>query len=69
VGAFTVGTGPGCATAVINSMLGRKGKCCCSLDSGDDGDGASSSCCCWECLPTVPLLWTADKLSSEENFL
>jgi len=46
VGAFTVGTGPGCATAVINSMLGRKGKCCCSLDSGDDGDGASSSCCC-----------------------
>jgi len=46
--AFTVGTGPGCATAVINSMLGRKGECCCSLDNDDEGNGGSrsSSCCC-----------------------
>jgi ferredoxin len=45
-GAFTVGTGPGCATAVINSMLGRKGDCCCCIDDGKEGGGSSSNCCC-----------------------
>ncbi|OPY84063.1 MAG: NADH dehydrogenase subunit I [Syntrophus sp. PtaU1.Bin208] len=45
-GAFTVGTGPGCATAVLNSMLGRKGDCCCCLDDGEGKEGGSSSSCC-----------------------
>ncbi|SHF75162.1 4Fe-4S dicluster domain-containing protein [Desulfacinum infernum DSM 9756] len=32
--AIWVQTGVGCAQAVINSALGRKGDSCCSLDSG-----------------------------------
>ncbi|HPK53685.1 MAG TPA: mercury methylation ferredoxin HgcB [Smithellaceae bacterium] len=42
-GAITVQSGVGCATAVINSLLGRKGgDCCCSIDSDDTG---KSGCC------------------------
>lgn len=37
-GAITVKTGVGCATAVINQILGRKGACCCI-----DGDAAPPS--------------------------
>lgn len=36
-GAIYVKSGVGCATAVINSILGRKNSTCC---------GSSSSCCC-----------------------
>lgn len=38
VDAITVESGVGCAAAVINSMLGKEGECCCgSSDSGDQG--------------------------------
>jgi ferredoxin len=39
-GALTVKSGVGCATAVINQMLGRKGACCVVEDGCD-----TSSCC------------------------
>ncbi len=43
-GALTVTRGVGCAEAVINAALGRKGSsCCCSLDAG--AGGGASSCC------------------------
>lgn len=31
-GAIYVKSGVGCAAAVINAMLGRKGACCCTID-------------------------------------
>jgi len=34
-GAITVKAGVGCAAAVINSFLGRKSSCCCTLPSDD----------------------------------
>jgi NAD-dependent dihydropyrimidine dehydrogenase PreA subunit len=35
-GALSVRSGVGCATAVINSMLGRKkSSCCCTIDSAE----------------------------------
>ena len=41
--ALSVRSGVGCATAVINSMIGRKkSSCCCTIDS----DEQSTSCCC-----------------------
>ena len=43
--ALSVQSGVGCATAVINSMLGRKkSSCCCSIDSKErSGDLSSES--------------------------
>ncbi len=44
--AISVQTGVGCAAAVINSMLGRKGRDCCSIDDcGGSPPGGKSSCC------------------------
>jgi len=41
VDAISVQSGVGCAEAVINQMLGRKGgSCCCEIE---DGDGSISS--------------------------
>jgi NAD-dependent dihydropyrimidine dehydrogenase PreA subunit len=42
--AVTVQPGVGCAAAVINSMLGRQGRDCCSIDDccGAPRDGKSS---------------------------
>ena len=49
-GAIYVKSGVGCATAVINSFLGRKSSsCCCVIDSEDHsspcGANRSSGCC------------------------
>lgn len=41
--AITVSVGVGCATAVINSYLGRKGSCCCTLPS--DAGSCDPKCC------------------------
>ena len=41
-GALTVQSGVGCAAAVINSMLGRSGDCCCGPETGSK---KSSGCC------------------------
>jgi len=43
--AISVRVGVGCATAVINSMLGRKGSggCCCSIDEYHE-EGKDMSC-------------------------
>jgi len=38
-GALTVHAGVGCAAAVINGMLGRKGECCCSVSDESCGSG------------------------------
>jgi NAD-dependent dihydropyrimidine dehydrogenase PreA subunit len=44
VDAISVESGVGCAAAVINSMLGRKGgECSCSLEPDESG---KSGCCC-----------------------
>jgi NAD-dependent dihydropyrimidine dehydrogenase PreA subunit len=43
VEALHVQAGVGCAAAVINSMLGRKGASCCSLETGC-GDATGSDC-------------------------
>lgn len=40
-GALFVKAGVGCASAVINSMLGRKSACCVI----EDGEDSSSPCC------------------------
>jgi NAD-dependent dihydropyrimidine dehydrogenase PreA subunit len=46
-GAISVEAGVGCANAVINSMLGRKGgDCSCSIDPDDANPGKKSGCCC-----------------------
>jgi NAD-dependent dihydropyrimidine dehydrogenase PreA subunit len=38
--ALNVRSGVGCATAVINSMLGRKkASCCCTVDSDEEPEG------------------------------
>jgi NAD-dependent dihydropyrimidine dehydrogenase PreA subunit len=34
--ALTVQAGVGCAAAVINAALGRKGACCCEIDAGSE---------------------------------
>jgi len=48
-GAITVKSGVGCANAVINSMLGRKGdSCCCVIEEkpgGAEGRADKTSCC------------------------
>jgi len=52
--AVTVRSGVGCATAIINSALGRKNaSCCCTIDSKEASDGTAvctsgrtpGSCC------------------------
>ncbi len=47
-GAISVKAGVGCAMAVINSALGRKGSCCCNTDTKDYNmdKQPSSSCGC-----------------------
>ncbi len=41
--AVSVQSGVGCATAVINAALGRKGSsCCCTTDAKDQAEGAGS---------------------------
>ena len=50
-GAVTVNAGVGCATAVINTALGRnEASCCCYIDSDGEGGGNGKksdrpSCC------------------------
>lgn len=47
VGAVSVQAGVGCATAVINGMLGRTGgACCCSVDPDNPSDGRNGYTCC-----------------------
>lgn len=44
--AVTVQPGVGCAMAVINSAIGRKGACCCTLEPADSaGEGHKTGCC------------------------
>lgn len=51
--ALSVQSGVGCAAAVINSKLGRKGECCCYIEPSKDkanplqcpSDSNRSSCC------------------------
>jgi len=44
--AVSVRPGVGCAAAVINSMLGREGRGCCSIDDcGGSAAGGKSGCC------------------------
>ncbi len=53
VKAVSVRAGVGCAAAVINSALGRKSSCCCTIEPEDASGGAnegaagtdSASCC------------------------
>ncbi|PKN37108.1 MAG: ferridoxin [Deltaproteobacteria bacterium HGW-Deltaproteobacteria-2] len=42
--AISVQSGVGCAAAVINSILGKDGECCCGPDTGGNASG-SKSCC------------------------
>jgi NAD-dependent dihydropyrimidine dehydrogenase PreA subunit len=42
-GAISVQSGVGCANAVINRALGRKGACCVA---GPDGAEGKDDCCC-----------------------
>jgi ferredoxin len=42
-GAVSVRAGVGCASGIINGMLGRTGDCCCV--PGEDGGGGGGSCC------------------------
>lgn len=45
VDAIRVRPGVGCAAAVINTALGRKGdSCCCVIDDADKSGGAESVC-------------------------
>jgi ferredoxin len=50
VQAVRVQAGVGCAAAVINAALGRKGSCCCTIDGGEESDGpptcSSGAGCC-----------------------
>lgn len=51
VAALAVQAGVGCAEAVLNSMLGRKGgDCCCLMENGassapEQKDGGRAGCC------------------------
>lgn len=44
-GAISVDSGVGCAAAVINSLLGRTGECCCGPQTNDPGSGSGITCC------------------------
>ncbi len=45
VDAIYVQSGVGCAAAVINSMLGREGECCCGPVKGSTTANTKSGCC------------------------
>jgi NAD-dependent dihydropyrimidine dehydrogenase PreA subunit len=42
--ALTVRSGVGCAAAVINAKLGRKGACCCSSEASEEQLQDASKC-------------------------
>lgn len=44
--ALTVQAGVGCAAAVINSVLGREGACCCVIEDKNEPPKDSSVSCC-----------------------
>jgi len=44
--AISVQSGVGCAAAVINSLLGRKGRSCCCLDDSQEGCSSDSKTTC-----------------------
>ena len=44
--ALSVEAGVGCAAAVINSILGREGDCCCVIETKDDSDESPRKGCC-----------------------
>ena len=45
--AIAVQSGVGCANALINAMLGRKGgECTCGPDTGNSSSEKSGGCCC-----------------------
>ncbi len=45
-GAISVQSGVGCAAAVINSLLGREGECCCGPQADQTGSAKGGGCCC-----------------------
>ena len=45
VGAITVRAGVGCASAVINTALGRTSSSCCCIIEPDDTMSGKSTCC------------------------
>jgi NAD-dependent dihydropyrimidine dehydrogenase PreA subunit len=44
--ALSVQTGVGCAAAVINSMLGKKGRNCCCIDDSNESCSDKKTTCC-----------------------
>jgi ferredoxin len=44
--AISVQSGVGCAAAVINSMLGKKGRNCCSIDDCNGSSSDKKATCC-----------------------
>jgi NAD-dependent dihydropyrimidine dehydrogenase PreA subunit len=44
--AVSVESGVGCAAAVINSLLGREGECCCGPQTDENGVVKKGGCCC-----------------------
>lgn len=44
--AISVNSGVGCAAAVINSMLGKEGDCCCGPSDAAGNAGNNKGCCC-----------------------
>jgi Fe-S-cluster-containing hydrogenase component 2 len=44
--AIFVQTGVGCAAAVINSMLGKKGRSCCCIDDSNGSSSDKKATCC-----------------------
>lgn len=45
-GALSVQAGVGCASAVINSALGREGACCCVTETKDNSEEGRPAGCC-----------------------
>ena len=46
VNAIAVESGVGCAAAVINSMLGKEGECCCGPADTGGKTTSDKGCCC-----------------------
>jgi NAD-dependent dihydropyrimidine dehydrogenase PreA subunit len=44
--AISVQPGVGCAAAVINSLLGRNGRNCCSIDDSNGSSSGKKATCC-----------------------
>jgi ferredoxin len=44
--AISVQSGVGCAAAVINSLLGRNGRNCCSIDDSNGSSSDKKATCC-----------------------